>query len=141
MEVLRESGFKVVAEEYESYRQKKEEIRGMKKELGVEEEPKLTVNALEVLRRRYLLRNEEGNVVETPAGMFRRVARAIAAADEIYGGDGKKAEEEFYRIMSRLEFLPNSPTLFNAGAGTRPGHCPPATSFPSRIPWRAYFLR
>jgi ribonucleoside-diphosphate reductase alpha chain len=118
VEVLRESGFVKVAEEYESYRRKKEEIRSVKKELGIDEEPKLTVNALEVLRRRYLLRDYEGNVVEAPAAMFRRVARAIAAADDKFGGDVKKAEEEFYHVMSRLEFLPNSPTLFNAGTGT-----------------------
>jgi ribonucleoside-diphosphate reductase alpha chain len=118
VEVLKESGFGKVAEEYESYRRKKEEIRGIKKELGIGEEPKLTVNALEVLRKRYLLRDEEGNVVETPAAMFRRVACAIAAADGRYGDDARKTEEEFFGVMSRLEFLPNSPTLFNAGAGT-----------------------
>ncbi|HTX44296.1 MAG TPA: adenosylcobalamin-dependent ribonucleoside-diphosphate reductase [Methanocella sp.] len=118
VEVLRESGFGKVAEEYEGYRRKKAEIRGLKKELGIGEEPKLTVNALEVLRRRYLLKDEKGEVVETPAGLFRRVARAIAAADERYAGDVKKTGEEFYRTMSRLEFLPNSPTLFNAGTGT-----------------------
>lgn len=118
VETLKKSGFEKVAEEYESYRRKKEEVRGITKELGIEEEPKLTVNALEVLRKRYLLRDEEGNVVETPAAMFRRVARAIAAADERYAGDIKKTEEEFFGVMSRLEFLPNSPTLFNAGAGT-----------------------
>ncbi len=118
VEALRKGGFGKVAEEYESYRRKKEEARGLAKELGIEEEPKLTVNALEVLRRRYLLRDEAGNIVETPAGMFRRVARAIAAADAMYGEDVLKAEEEFFFAMSRLEFLPNSPTLFNAGTGT-----------------------
>ncbi len=118
VETLRDMGFDRVAGEYESYRRKKEELRGIGKELGIEEEPKLTVNALEVLRRRYLLRDEGGEVVETPSGMFRRVARAIAAADERYGDDPCDAEEGFYRVMSRLEFLPNSPTLFNAGSGT-----------------------
>ena len=119
VETLGRSGFKSVAGEYESYRRKKEEIRAMEKELGVGEEPKLTVNALEVLRKRYLLKNDKGEIVETPSGMFRRVARAIAAADASYGGDAAKSEEEFYRMMSRLEFLPNSPTLFNAGTGNR----------------------
>ncbi|HTY91731.1 MAG TPA: adenosylcobalamin-dependent ribonucleoside-diphosphate reductase [Methanocella sp.] len=118
VETLRDLGFDEVADEYESYRKKKEELRGIGKELGIEEEPKLTVNALEVLRRRYLLRDENGEVVETPAGMFRRVARAIAAAEGRYGDDPRDAEEDFYRVMSRLEFLPNSPTLFNAGSGT-----------------------
>jgi ribonucleoside-diphosphate reductase alpha chain len=119
VETLGSSGFKNVADEYESYRRKKEEIRAMEKELGVGEEPKLTVNALEVLRKRYLLKNDKGEIIETPARMFRRVARAIAAADRLYGGDAGGAEEEFYRMVSKLEFLPNSPTLFNAGAGTR----------------------
>lgn len=119
VETLGSSGFKAVAEEYDSYRRKKQEIRNFKRELDIEAEPKLTVNALEVLRKRYLLKNDEGEIVETPSGMFRRVARAIAAAERLYGGDAGRAEEEFYRMMSRLEFLPNSPTLFNAGAGTR----------------------
>ncbi|MGA9139929.1 MAG: adenosylcobalamin-dependent ribonucleoside-diphosphate reductase [Methanocella sp.] len=118
VETLYRSGFKVVADEYERYRQKKEQIRAMEKELGVVDEPKLTVNALEVLRKRYLLKNDKGEITETPSGMFRRVARAIAAADGLYGGDAAGTAEVFYRMMSRLEFLPNSPTLFNAGAGT-----------------------
>ena len=109
---LAKRGYPRVAEEYESYRRKKAELRRLRQELGLVEEPKLSANALEVLHRRYLLRNEEGRVVETPSGMFRRVARAVAKADE----DPERAEEEFYRVMSRLEFLPNSPTLFNAGA-------------------------
>ncbi|OPY29107.1 MAG: ribonucleotide-diphosphate reductase subunit alpha [Methanocella sp. PtaU1.Bin125] len=119
VETLGSSGFEAVAREYEDYRRKKEAIRAMERELGVAEEPKLTVNALEVLRKRYLLKNEQGEIVETPSQMFWRVARAVAAADQAYDGGVAKAEREFYRMMSRLEFLPNSPTLFNAGAGTR----------------------
>jgi len=75
----------------------------------------LTQNAIKVLERRYLRKDENGNVIETPDEMFRRVAHNIALADEIYGGDVKKAEEEFYEIMSELLFIPNSPTLMNAG--------------------------
>ncbi len=74
----------------------------------------LSVNAVKVLQRRYLLRDEEGRVVETPAQLFRRVAKAIAKVDEDYGGR-TDSEEQFYEILSRLEFLPNSPTLMNAG--------------------------
>ncbi|MCD1295294.1 ribonucleoside-diphosphate reductase, adenosylcobalamin-dependent [Methanocella sp. CWC-04] len=118
VEVLKEKGFKTVADEYDDYRKKKEEIRGIKKELGIDEEPKLTVNSLEVLRKRYLLKNDKGENIETPAQMFRRVASAIASADRKYGSDVKRAEESFFRSMSKLEFLPNSPTLFNAGTGT-----------------------
>jgi len=114
IEVLRKNGFEEVAAEYQAYRKKKEEIRRLRAQLGIEE-PKLTVNALEVLKRRYLLKDENGNIIETPAQMFRRVARAIARVDKRYGENPKESEEIFYRMMARLEFLPNSPTLFNAG--------------------------
>ncbi|MEM3874362.1 MAG: vitamin B12-dependent ribonucleotide reductase [Candidatus Bathyarchaeia archaeon] len=114
IEVLKKSGFEEVASEYQAYRRKKEEIRRLKEKLGIEE-PKLTVNALEVLRKRYLRRDEAGNIIEDPAQMFRRVAKAIARIDRKYSEDPKESEETFYRMMARLEFLPNSPTLFNAG--------------------------
>ncbi len=71
----------------------------------------LTTNALRVLERRYLTRDESGRLVETPEEMFRRVARAIAQADE----NPQEAEEVFFQMMASLEFLPNSPTLMNAG--------------------------
>jgi len=116
IEILDKKGFKKVAEEYSSYRKKKAEIRKLKKLFGIELEPKLTVNALEVLRKRYLLKDENGNIIETPDNLFKRVAKAIAEVDRRYGGNILKTREEFYKIMSRLEFLPNSPTLFNANA-------------------------
>ncbi len=75
----------------------------------------LTENAIRVLEKRYLLKDENGNVVETPEEMFHRVAHDIALADEKYGEDAKKTEKEFYEIMSDLLFIPNSPTLMNAG--------------------------
>jgi ribonucleoside-diphosphate reductase alpha chain len=69
-----------------------------------------------VLQKRYLLKGEEGDIIETPEGMFKRVSKAVASADNLYcNGDTDKAEKEFYQVMSRLEFLPNSPTLMNAG--------------------------
>jgi len=77
----------------------------------------LTENALRVLERRYLKKDKQGNVIETPEEMFRRVAKAISAAELIYNpqADVGKIEDEFYRLMANLEFLPNSPTLMNAG--------------------------
>ncbi len=114
LEVLKKNGFEEVAREYESYRNKKEEIRRLRQRFGIEE-PKLTVNALEVLRKRYLLRDEAKQTIEEPAQMFRRVAKAIARTDKKYGEDPKESEEIFYKMMTKLEFLPNSPTLFNAG--------------------------
>ncbi|MDD5153655.1 MAG: vitamin B12-dependent ribonucleotide reductase [Desulfovibrionales bacterium] len=78
---------------------------------------KLTANALTVLQKRYLKKNEQGQTVETPEQMFRRVARAVAAADAIYDQktDVKKTEDTFYRMMTEFLFMPNSPTLMNAG--------------------------
>ncbi len=114
VEVLKKRGYGKVAGEYQVYREKKEEIRRLREKLGIEE-PKLTVNALEVLRKRYLLRDETGRTVETPAGMFTRVAEAIAKVDKEYGENPKESEKVFYEMMARAEFLPNSPTLFNAG--------------------------
>jgi len=116
IEVLKKKGFRKVADEYLAYRKKKAEIRELQKTFGIELEPKLTVNALEVLNKRYLLRDENGKIVENPAEMFRRVAKTIAEIDKQYGDDHRRCEEEFYNVMSKLEFIPNSPTLFNAGA-------------------------
>ena len=78
----------------------------------------LTQNAFKVLEKRYLKKNEEGKVVETTDDLFRRVASSIANADRLYGktdADVKTLEEEFYNMLTNLEFLPNSPTLMNAG--------------------------
>jgi len=74
-----------------------------------------TENALKVLRARYLLRDEDGRVKETPEEMFQRVARTIASAEAIHGEQPQEWEEKFYDMMSNLLFLPNSPTLMNAG--------------------------
>ena len=114
IEVLREKGYGNVAEGYRAYREKKLEIRKLREKLGIEE-PKLTVNALEVLRQRYLLRDETEKIVESPAQLFERVARAVARPDEKYVGKPEESEKIFYGMMSRLEFIPNTPTLFNAG--------------------------
>lgn len=79
--------------------------------------PELTKNAITVLERRYLKRDKEGKVLETPVQMFRRVADTIAAADKTFDEktDATPVAEEFYHMMTQLEFLPNSPTLMNAG--------------------------
>jgi ribonucleoside-diphosphate reductase alpha chain len=78
---------------------------------------RLTENALRVLERRYLEKDSQGRVIETPEEMFRRVAQTIASAERIYDpeADVQAGEEEFYQAMANLEFLPNSPTLMNAG--------------------------
>ena len=78
---------------------------------------KITKNAETVLKQRYLRKDENGRLIETVEGMFRRVASAIASADRLHdsSADVKETEEVFFNMMNELEFLPNSPTLMNAG--------------------------
>ena len=79
----------------------------------------LSNNALRVLERRYLMKSEAGEVLETPQELFRRVAKHVASAEFNYACDSEADvsywEEAFYQSMANLEFLPNSPTLMNAG--------------------------
>ena len=77
----------------------------------------LTQNAITVLEKRYLLKDLQGNIVETSEDLLRRVARNIAQADRLYDPsvDLTSVEAEFYDLMVSLDFLPNSPTLMNAG--------------------------
>jgi len=77
----------------------------------------LTRNAIEVLKRRYLKKDEDGAVVETPEQMFKRVAHHVAMADLLYEPecDLEETEERFYQVMANCEFLPNSPTMMNSG--------------------------
>jgi len=78
---------------------------------------KLSDNAIRVLERRYLIKDGKGSVIETPQELFRRVARHIASAELIYNPEADVSiyEEAFYQLIESLEFLPNSPTLMNAG--------------------------
>jgi ribonucleoside-diphosphate reductase alpha chain len=81
-------------------------------------ELKLSPNAVKVLERRYLRKDEEGKTIETPEEMFTRVAQAIASADTLYGKseqEVKNLQDAFFKMMTHLEFLPNSPCLMNAG--------------------------
>ncbi|MCL4334546.1 MAG: adenosylcobalamin-dependent ribonucleoside-diphosphate reductase [Candidatus Thermoplasmatota archaeon] len=161
--------FKDVARSYILYREKRRLIREEKKRLGINDDLKLTLNAVKVLETRYLLKNQKGEVVETPRGLFRRVAHAMALVESLYDYMGKQSdvpkdrliiahidendrnqlkfmferllrenaiggnfqefinyvetkptsikyyEEEFELAMENLEFIPNSPTLMNAG--------------------------
>jgi ribonucleoside-diphosphate reductase alpha chain len=76
---------------------------------------RLSGNALTVLRRRYLRKDEAGRIVETPTRMFRRVAANVALAERSYQGEERRTARAFEQTMARLDFLPNSPTLMNAG--------------------------
>jgi ribonucleoside-diphosphate reductase alpha chain len=113
VEVLEKKGYEKVAHAYQDFRKKKEELRALREKLGIE--PKLTVNALEVLKARYLLRDEKENITENPTQLFERVAKATAKVDKTFGDNQKESEKIFYEMMAKLEFIPNTPTLFNAG--------------------------
>ena len=79
---------------------------------------RLTENALVVLKNRYLKRDEQGQTSETPEELFDRVARSVAAVEKKFDADDqavKEWETRFYNLMASLRFLPNSPTLMNAG--------------------------
>ncbi len=106
-EELIRRGYAGVAKAYILYREKRSQVRKAKEFFGVKDELKLSVNAIHVLERRYLLKDENGKVIETPLQLFRRIARAISLSPE--------SEDEFLSMLVNLEFLPNTPTLMNAG--------------------------
>ncbi len=83
----------------------------------VEHKARISENAMVVLEKRYLKKDRDGKVIETPEELFYRVAHHIASAELKYNSDAdiSRTAEEFYKIMVSLEFLPNSPTLMNAG--------------------------
>jgi len=114
---LIEAGEAEVAKAYILYRHRRAEARRTREALGLVDDLKLTLNASKVLEERYLRKDSAGKVIETPSEMFRRVAKAVAEVDLAYEGEAsaKESEELFYRMMTSLEFLPNSPTLMNAG--------------------------
>jgi len=106
---------KPIADAFISYKKKHKEILGFRTVHGVRDDIGLSENAINVLAKRYLLRSEEGKIIETPARMFRRAAKAAAKTESLYKKSASTAEEEFYKMIASLEFLPNSPTLMNAG--------------------------
>jgi ribonucleoside-diphosphate reductase alpha chain len=115
---LIENGQASIAKAYILYRQRRTQIRRTKVLLGVVDELKLPLNAILVLERRYLRKDEKGRVIETTDQMFRRIAKCVAAVEKQYGKSDAEvadAEDLFYRLMTNLEFIPNSPTLMNAG--------------------------
>ncbi len=106
------------AKAYIIYRKKRADIRAYKASLGIVDDLKLPMNSLVVLAARYLLKNEEGKIVETPKQLFTRVANTIAGVESRYGAseeDIAKLAKEYYDAMTKFDFMPNSPTLMNAG--------------------------
>jgi len=114
---LIEMGHTKTAKSYILYRQKRAGIRKVKIGLGVEDDMKLPLNTIIILASRYLKRDENRKVIESPRQLFTRVAKEIAEIDKIYDSDSNvdKTTNEFFEMMTKFEFLPNSPTLMNAG--------------------------
>lgn len=115
-QVLIENGHTKTAKAYILYRYKRKKIRDKKKFMGVDDDLKLSLNSVRVLKRRYLRKDPSGKVIETPSQMFRRIAHNIASAELFYNHNSAEVvEQEFYDMMSNLYFMPNSPTIMNAG--------------------------
>ncbi|MBS3748232.1 MAG: adenosylcobalamin-dependent ribonucleoside-diphosphate reductase [Candidatus Thermoplasmatota archaeon] len=105
-----------VAKSYILYRNKQSEKREIKEIFGVSDDLKLRLNSIKVLKERYLAKNEEGEIIETPSELFLRVAKKVAKTDTKYRDiNVDELEKIFFKTMVNLDFLPNSPTLMNAG--------------------------
>jgi len=124
--VLIEEGHAKTAKAYILYRYRKKEQRERRELImgkeSSDENLRFSDEALKILERRYLLKDSKGIIIESPKGMLERVARNIASADLVYGSTHEKIanlEKEFYQMMAELKFLPNSPTLMNAGTQTQ----------------------
>ncbi len=114
-----------VAKAYILYRNERARLRAQKAELtgGKVDEMDLDLNALKLLEQRYLQRDAQGDILETPSELFWRVADAVAMAELKYNADPKAAARGFYRLMANLEFLPSSPVLMNAGTTRQLSSC------------------
>ena len=111
-----------VAKCYILYRHKRAEVRTFKASLGIKDDDlKMPINTLMVLAARYLLKDESLNITETPMQLFERVANSVAGVEKKYSASPAQvdaAAKEFYDAMTSFKFMPNSPTLMNAGTGS-----------------------
>lgn len=117
-QVLMAASHFATAKAYILYRSRRSDVRRMERIIGVEDDLGMSMNQLKVMENRYLLKNEDGKVIETPSQLFRRVAKVLAKAEKAYTKSKKKiqkVEDDFYGVMSSLEFLPAGRTLNNAG--------------------------
>ncbi len=112
-QVLMAAGHYQTAKAYILYRAARSDERRVERIIGVKDDLDLSPNQLKVLRNRYLLKDEDGKVIETPSELFRRVAKNLAVVEKT--DKRKGVEADFYEVMSRLEFLPAGRTLNNAG--------------------------
>ncbi|MCL4383577.1 adenosylcobalamin-dependent ribonucleoside-diphosphate reductase [Candidatus Marsarchaeota archaeon] len=107
-----------VAKAYILYRHKHAQVRMFKASLGISDDLKLPINSLIILSARYLLRDMNGKIIETPKQLFERVANSIASIEKNYKkseNEIKQLSSDFYNAMASFKFMPNSPTLMNAG--------------------------
>jgi len=108
-----------VAKSFILYRNKHAEQRAFRASLGIPyDDLKVPLNSLIVLSARYLLRDANGKIIESPRMLFERVSNAVAAAEAKYGKsetEVKNIAKEFFDLMTSFKFMPNSPTLMNAG--------------------------
>ncbi len=111
-QVLMAAGHYKTAKAFILYREQHRKERSARAVIGVIDDLGLSINQLKVLERRYLLHDEDGKVIETPSGLFTRVAKTLAAVET-----NKQTywQDQFYQVMSKLEFLPAGRTLNNAG--------------------------
>jgi ribonucleoside-diphosphate reductase alpha chain len=114
---LMSEGYSHIARSYIIYRQTHSEIRFTKLAFDLKDDLKLPINTMEVLKKRYLLKDDKQNVIETPSELFRRVASNVAKAEANFKSHDtiQNVEEKFYQMMRNRDFMPNSPTLMNAG--------------------------
>jgi len=108
-QVLMAAGHYQSAKAYILYRAARSDERRVERIIGVKDDLDLSPNQLKVLSNRYLLKDTDGKVIETPSELFHRVARVLSK------GEKKQIENDFYEVMSKLEFLPAGRTLNNAG--------------------------
>jgi len=115
---LMEAGYNKIARAYILYRSDRSRIRKSKSILGLQDDLKLPVNSLMILKNRYLRKDNQQHIIETPREMFRRVAHHVSGAEERLNTEksSEEVEDTFFNMMEKLKFLPNSPTLMNAGS-------------------------
>lgn len=111
-QVLMAAGHYKTAKAFILYREQHRKDRAVRAVIGVEDDLGLSLNQLKVLERRYLLHNEDGKVIETPRQLFTRVASTLAAVES---KQKKHWQQQFFEVMSSMEFLPAGRTLNNAG--------------------------
>jgi ribonucleoside-diphosphate reductase alpha chain len=112
-QVLMAAGHYQTAKAYILYREKQQKTRKVKQIIGVEDDLGLSVNQLKVLENRYLRHDEYGRTIETPRVLFRRVAKAVAKMES--KSNRKYWEQEFFEVISKMEFVPAGGYLRSAG--------------------------